>query len=388
MGRKFASCTVVLFTLLAFSGNVDAGDCTGKPAGLSRDPASCQCYFNCDGNGNGAKQCCAATLCFNPNGYCDYCSNVVCSSGGTSSPPPPSVTPKASPPPPSVAPKASPPPPVTSTGCVPAGPRGAGCAGKSITSIISQTLWNQFFIYGPTNAACTNKGFLSYSAFVTAAASFPCFGNEGNDFVRRREIAAFLGQVSHETTGGWATAPDGPYAWGLCFISEQGCSNTSPGCDYCSPSATYPCAPGKKYFGRGPIQLSYNYNYGLMGQNLGLGTSLLLNPDLLLQDAVLAWKTSLSFWMTPQSPKPSSHDVMVNNWVPSATDIALGRAPNGIGCYGTVTDIVNGGVECGGATPTAAQLDRAGFYNRYLSLLGISSPDSCDKKTCNGMAPF
>lgn len=41
-----------------------------------------------------------------------------------------------------------------------------------------------------------------------------------------------------------------------------------------------------------------------------LGVDLLNQPDLVAQDAVLAFKTALWFWMTPQFPKPSCHDVM------------------------------------------------------------------------------
>jgi hypothetical protein len=33
------------------------------------------------------------------------------------------------------------------------------------------------------------------------------------------------------------------------------------------------------------------------------------------------------FWMTPQSPKPSAHDVMAGRWTPSAADRAAGRKP-------------------------------------------------------------
>lgn len=32
---------------------------------------------------------------------------------------------------------------------------------------------------------------------------------------------------------------------------------------YCAPSAEFPCAAEKKYFGRGPMQLSWNYNVSL-----------------------------------------------------------------------------------------------------------------------------
>lgn len=48
---------------------------------------------------------------------------------------------------------------------------------------------------------CTSKGFYSYDAFINAAKSFPAFGTTGDDGARKREVAAFLAQTSHETTG-------------------------------------------------------------------------------------------------------------------------------------------------------------------------------------------
>jgi len=50
-------------------------------------------------------------------------------------------------------------------------------------------------------------------------------------------------------TGGAATSPDGPYAWGYCFVTERDKSNR-----YCDGSG--PCSAGKSYYGRGPIQLT------------------------------------------------------------------------------------------------------------------------------------
>jgi hypothetical protein len=43
--------------------------------------------------------------------------------------------------------------------------------------------------------------FYTYDAFIEAASKFPGFGTTGNDETRRRELAAFFGQTSHETTG-------------------------------------------------------------------------------------------------------------------------------------------------------------------------------------------
>lgn len=50
--------------------------------------------------------------------------------------------------------------------------------------------------------------------------------------------------------GGWPNAPDGPYAWGYCFVTERDKSN-----NYCEISKA-PCASGKSYYGRGPLQLT------------------------------------------------------------------------------------------------------------------------------------
>ncbi|XP_021609070.1 endochitinase 1 [Manihot esculenta] len=172
---------------------------------------------------------------------------------------------------------------------------------------------------------------------------------------------------------GWPTAPDGPYAWGYCFVRER-----SPPSDYCSPSSTYPCAPGKKYYGRAPIQLSWNYNYGQCGNAIGVG--LLNNPDLAATDPVISFKTAIWFWMTPQSPKPSCHNVIIGKWSPTPADSAAGRVPG----YGVITNIINGGIECGKG-PNDQVKDRIGFYKRYCDILGVSYGSNLD---CHNQRPF
>ncbi|XP_038971430.1 chitinase 1-like [Phoenix dactylifera] len=244
--------------------------------------------------------------------------------------------------------------------------------GSGVASLISSSLFDQMLKHR-NDAACQAKGFYTYNAFITAANSFAGFGTTGDDTIRKREIAAFLAQTSHETTGGWATAPDGPYAWGYCFKQEQG---NPPA--YCVQSAQLPCAAGKKYYGRGPIQISYNYNYGPAGK--AIGQDLLNNPDLVATDPVVSFKTALWFWMTPQSPKPSSHNVITGQWTPSAADRAAGRVPG----YGVITNIINGGIECGKGQDSSVA-DRIGFYKRYCDILGVSYGDNLD---CYNQRPF
>ncbi|KAJ8618292.1 hypothetical protein MRB53_014478 [Persea americana] len=242
----------------------------------------------------------------------------------------------------------------------------------SQASLLSRDQFEQMLKHR-NEASCPANGFYTYDAFIAAANSFSGFATVGDDTTKKREIAAFLAQTSHETTGGWATAPDGPYAWGYCFKQEQG----NPA-DYCQASAEWPCAAGKKYYGRGPIQISYNYNYGPAGK--AIGSDLLNNPDLVATDAVISFKTAFWFWMTPQSPKPSSHDVITGSWTPSDADRAAGRLPG----YGVITNIINGGLECGKGTDSRVE-DRIGFYKRYCDILGVSYGDNLD---CYNQRPF
>lgn len=245
--------------------------------------------------------------------------------------------------------------------------------GGDLSDILPKSLFEEMLLHR-NNIACPAQGFYTYEAFIEAAKFFPSFGSNGDDEIRMREIAAFFGQTSHETTGGWATAPDGPYAWGYCFKAEIG----NPG-SYCVPSTEWPCVPGKKYYGRGPVQLSYNYNYGQAGRALGL--PLLENPDLVETDPVIAFKTAIWFWMTPQSPKPSCHDVVIGAWVPSPEDVNAGRVPG----YGMTTNIINGGLECGGPGPDARVESRIGFYMRYCDIYGITYGNKLD---CYYMSPY
>ncbi|QCD82135.1 endochitinase-like [Vigna unguiculata] len=254
---------------------------------------------------------------------------------------------------------------------------GTGCQSQcqasssgDISSIISPSLFEEMLKHR-NNQACPGRGFYTYDAFITAARSFRGFGTTGDTNTRKREMAAFFGQTSHETTGGWPSAPDGPYAWGYCFINER---NQQV---YCSGGG-WPCAPGKSYYGRGPIQLTHNYNYGLAGSELGL--DLTNDPDLVARDRNVAFRTAIWFWMRPQGNKPSSHNVITGGWTPSAADTNAGRLPG----YGVITNIINGGLECGRGPDSRVQ-SRIGFYQRYCQLLGVSPGNNLD---CNNQAPF
>ena len=50
-------------------------------------------------------------------------------------------------------------------------------------------------------AECKHRGFYTYSSFISAAGSYKGFGTSKDAATNKREVAAFLAQVSHETTG-------------------------------------------------------------------------------------------------------------------------------------------------------------------------------------------
>lgn len=196
------------------------------------------------------------------------------------------------------------------------------------------------------------------------------FCTEKDAAENKRELAAFFAQIAHETRHGVNES----YTDGLMLLHEK---NTD--LVYISDSDQYPPVAGHKYYGRGPMQLSYNGNYGFASDCIfGDKKILLNNPELIETDPVVAFKTAIYFWMTPESHKPSAHDVMVGNWKPNANDIAKGRTPG----FGMTILIVNGVLECNKGEDNYSMKDRIGFYQFFLKKLGVTDPDcacSCAK---------
>lgn len=112
-----------------------------------------------------------------------------------------------------------------------------GAAAQGVGSIITESMYNSM-LPNRDNSLCPAKGFFTYNAFITAANSFPAFGTSGSSAeLMKRELAAFFGQTSHETTGGTRGAAN-QFKWGYCFKEEIKKATSPP------------------YYGRGPIQLT------------------------------------------------------------------------------------------------------------------------------------
>jgi chitinase len=231
---------------------------------------------------------------------------------------------------------------------------------------------------------------LTYDCLIAATLMYPDFASSDDTDANKREVAAWLGEMSQETTGGGCGAsienPDGSCScgpmwcdshpgggcstWGLCFVEEAGGT-------YCSSSAYYPCVQGKSYKGRGPKQLSYNYNYGQFSEEFcGDKQILLNNPDWVASNPTLAWASSIWFWFSggacnpDETCKPGCHDVFLGKKKMCPADVAAGRHYG----LGWVTNVINGGLECGPGKDTCDYRvwSRVRFYEHFCDVLGVS----------------
>lgn len=75
---------------------------------------------------------------------------------------------------------------------------------QDVGSIVSKNVFERMLLHR-NDANCPAKGFYNYESFIAATRSFGGFGTTGDINTRKKEIAAFLAQTSHETTGNFFT---------------------------------------------------------------------------------------------------------------------------------------------------------------------------------------
>jgi predicted chitinase len=194
--------------------------------------------------------------------------------------------------------------------------------------IVTEAQFNRMF---PNRNA-----FYTYSGLKSAMTSFGSFANQGSATVKKQEFAAAMANFSHETGG-------------LVYIKEINQNG-----DYCDESKPYGCPAGaKQYYGRGPIQLSWNFNYKAAGDYLG--QNLLGNPNLVSSNATISWRTAIWYWMTQNGPGTMTpHNAMV-----------------GSRGFGQTIRSINGSLECDGKNPGAVQ-SRVSKYQQFTGIIGVA----------------
>jgi predicted chitinase len=179
--------------------------------------------------------------------------------------------------------------------------------------------------------------FYSYAGLLDAMQKFPAFTATGDDSAQKREAAAFLANINHESGG-------------LVHVEELNQANWP---HYCDTTQAYGCPAGQAaYHGRGPIQLSWNFNYKAAGDALGI--DLLNNPDLVKNDASVAWQTGIWYWMTQSGPGSMTPHTAITG---------------GAG-FGETIRSINGSLECNGGNPAQVQ-SRIDAYQRFTQILGV-----------------
>ncbi|MGW6461665.1 glycoside hydrolase family 19 protein [Streptomyces sp. NPDC055078] len=195
--------------------------------------------------------------------------------------------------------------------------------------VVSEAQFNQMFP--------NRNPFYTYAGLKAALGAYPAFANTGSDTVKKQEAAAFLANISHETGG-------------LVHIVEQ---NTANYPHYCDRNQPYGCPAGQAaYYGRGPIQLSWNFNYKAAGDALGI--DLLNDPYKVERDPSIAMQTALWYWNTQKGPGTmTGHSAMVNQ-----------------AGFGQTIWSINGSLECNGGNPAQVQ-SRVNKYTQFTQLLGV-----------------
>ncbi|WP_148242681.1 glycoside hydrolase family 19 protein [Enterobacter asburiae] len=249
---------------------------------------------------------------------------------------------------------------------------------KRVEGIVKASDWEYLF---PLRAQA-----YTYSNFLKAVGKFPALcktykDGRDSDAICRKELATMFAHFAQETGGHESWRPEAEWRQALVHVREMGWSEGQKG-GYngeCNPDVwqgqTWPCGKDKdgdflSYFGRGAKQLSYNYNYGPFSEAMYGDVRTLLEKPELVADTWLNLASAIFFFAYPQPPKPSMLQVIDGTWQPNDHDKANGLVSG----FGVTTQIINGGVECGGPTEIAQSQNRIKYYKEFANYLKVPVP--------------
>ncbi|KAI7733170.1 hypothetical protein M8C21_012714 [Ambrosia artemisiifolia] len=210
------------------------------------------------------------------------------------------------------------------TGCQ-QGPCTTSTNNVDVGSIVTDAFFNG--IVNQASGDCAGRGFYTRATFLEALRNYGQFGRTGSEDDSKREIAAFFAHATHETGH-------------FCHIEEVDGRNNN----YCDTNyPQYPCNPSKRYYGRGPLQLTWNYNYAQAGSAIGFDG--LSNPEIVATDRLTSFRAALWYWMNSVHP-------------------VIGQG------FGATIRAING-LECDGRNQATVS-SRVGYYTQYCNQLGVA----------------
>merc|ERR1711870_34380 len=197
-------------------------------------------------------------------------------------------------------------------------------------------------------------GTYSCSGMVTAADKYGIKFDDSD--ASKVEAAAFIANVGHETRG-------------LQYLEEI---QKQPYCSPCTTGAvcqcdSCKCASGQEYFGRGPLQLSYNFNYHYfqIDSRNPVSVDLVAQPSELLANPARGWESAMWFWSSKRAGYTTD---------PTIHEILAGDARN----FGKTIERINK-IECGAAWnkghTKGEGMDRVQRFRDLLAKLNVPIPD-------------
>lgn len=224
----------------------------------------------------------------------------------------------------------------------------------------------------------------AYENFLYAVARYPYFCGERGYFgsieeACKREIASLFAHASQETGN---TKINESFYW----LREYGYVDTDrldPATLGQNCNAPFDCSnTWAHYYGRGPKQLSYYYNYaGFSAAYFNGDYNFLLKwPDMVAYDGEMYFAAAIWYMMTNQPPKPSIHDILLGNYKTTPNCLTT-QDCNGIqydeisgvkNNFDITIEAINGSVECRASSSqnyVNASRNRSNNYIMMLKML-------------------
>lgn len=110
--------------------------------------------------------------------------------------------------------------------------------------------------------------------------------------------------------------------------------------------------PDKVYYGRGMMQLTWDYNYKAASQSLYGDDRLIQNPEQVADNPEIGWATAAWFWKT------NVHHVAST--------------------FGGTLKAINGALECDGGSHAQNRILRFNHYKDILRILNLPIPADSD----------